>query len=297
MPNHIKNLIMIDPDETSAERIAEVFEAIKNGDVGVGSIDFNKVIPMPEHVYRGNLGPEERQKYGKDNWYDWAADSSHWNTKWNAYDFETFEDGDTSISFSTAWSSPHPILQKLSEMFPDVHFQHLWADEDIGYNCGEREYHGGTIKSENIPTGGSKEAYDLAAEIRDYDLLELGLRLSADESGYVYCENDEYELIDLFEKPALFTIDRTGAGDIPKGLYCYDFRECETGRFCSIEPHVTANHGGTVITDYPLDFGTEGYIALDDDSAPHFLGEHITLEQYIQGDYEATESQIEGLQM
>jgi hypothetical protein len=295
MPNHIKNLIAINSEETSMERIMEIFEAIKNEDAGIGSIDFNKIIPTPPDIYQGNLGAEEEAKYGEKTWLHF--NTSRWNTKWPAYDFDAFEDGSTCIGFNTAWSSPNPILQKLSEMFPDAHFKHLWSDEDFGFNCGEREYQDGEISFENIPVGGSKEAYELASEVREVELLELGLRLSTDGSTYLYCEDDEYELIELFEHNALFTNERIGNGDIPTGLYCYDLRHGDDGNFVAIEPHVAVNHGGTVITDFPLDFGDDGYITFDDNTAVNFTGEHPTLEQYIQGDYETLESQNGGMKM
>lgn len=47
MPNHITNSITLSGNK---EKIAEMMENIKNDEVGVGSIDFNKIIPMPESL-------------------------------------------------------------------------------------------------------------------------------------------------------------------------------------------------------------------------------------------------------
>ena len=47
MPNHITNSITLSGNK---EKIAEMMENIKNDEVGVGSIDFNKIIPMPENL-------------------------------------------------------------------------------------------------------------------------------------------------------------------------------------------------------------------------------------------------------
>ena len=44
MPNHVTNHIKISGDP---KRIKELLEAVKYDDVGLGSIDFNKVIPKP----------------------------------------------------------------------------------------------------------------------------------------------------------------------------------------------------------------------------------------------------------
>lgn len=44
MPNHIINMIAVDGDP---KRINEMREAIQNDECGLGTIDFNKIIPMP----------------------------------------------------------------------------------------------------------------------------------------------------------------------------------------------------------------------------------------------------------
>jgi len=33
-------------------------------------IDFNKIIPMPDYIYKWDLWEEEIKKYWKNNWYD-----------------------------------------------------------------------------------------------------------------------------------------------------------------------------------------------------------------------------------
>lgn len=67
MPNHVKNVLTLVGDE---ERVKQLMEAVKNDEYGIGTIDFEKIIPMPPKVYRGSLGRAEQEKYGKDNWYD-----------------------------------------------------------------------------------------------------------------------------------------------------------------------------------------------------------------------------------
>ena len=85
MPNHVKNTLSFSGDP---KRISEMKEKIKNDEYGLGTIDFEKIIPMPENIYRGDLGPAEMKKYGENNWYNFRT--SHWGTKWNAYGFEDY---------------------------------------------------------------------------------------------------------------------------------------------------------------------------------------------------------------
>ena len=189
MPNHITNRIKLIGEPAEVKR---VMEAVKNDEVGLGSIDFEKIIPMPADV---------------DDSYNWCI--SNWGTKWNSYGYESIENPDDSdnISFLTAWSAPHPVLEKLTAMFPSVTIEHEWADEDISYNCGRKVYYDGERIEEYYPEYGSKEAYEFAADVMDRQLEEdYSLYLNASETGYINIEyDDEYELIDLFDKPALFT--------------------------------------------------------------------------------------------
>ena len=102
-------------------------------------------------------------------------------------------------------------------------------------------------------------------------------------------QNNEirYELIEVLDQKALFTNERLSQEDIADGLYCYYLRNSDSGNgFISIEPKVGVNHGGTVITKSPIDFGEDGYISFDDDTSPNFLGDHITMQEYMQTDFE-----------
>ncbi len=342
MPNHVRNTIHIDCSE---ERLREILEAIQyddNGDhreCGLGTIDFNKIIPMPPSLnieagsstdrglkaYRdfidvytlmgtrtgldllnipkeseeaflkartdverrdfdlGRTAFKNIQEYGADTWYDWSI--RNWGTKWNSYDPDEYHGGH-DIGFSTAWSAPHPILHKLMEMCPDAEITHRWADEDLGQNCGEIFYSDGLI-DENIPDDGSKEAQDLAFEMWGETPEELGYALSADGSRYIYTECEEYDLIEICGQPALFDNGRFTDENTPAGLYHYDLRQSDTGDgFATIEPKVRVNHGGSVVMNEALDFGTQGYIALTDETSPNFLGEKLSLRQFLNGDFE-----------
>lgn len=71
---------------------------------------------------------------------------------------------------------------------------HRWADEDIGRNCGEREYKPGEQMEEYIPLDESKEAYELAAGIQRCELSEYGLFLTEDGGGYEYREEEKQDI-------------------------------------------------------------------------------------------------------
>jgi hypothetical protein len=130
--------------------------------------------------------------HGFQDWYSWSI--ANWGTKWNAYSI--FECDDT-ITFDTAWSTPAPVISKLSEMFPDIEITLQFADEDFGYNCGEITFLGGDIIKEKIPEGGSGEAYALAAKIQDISLEQL-LTYIGDSEDEKFISNILFSMFEQF---------------------------------------------------------------------------------------------------
>ena len=231
MPNHITNIIEIKGDPA---RVKALFEAVKSDEYGLGSIDFNKLVPMPSEldieegsrtdrglkaykdfieVYTFNGKKEDfdllnipekseqaflrvrpdidraawdlgkkafqnQQKYGVTTWYKWRV--RNWGTKWNAYGYEGGVQFDgKSLRFQTAWSPPQPIVAKLAEMYPDLDFIHQFASEDIGVNCGENEYHNGSLCGEYRPAG--REAMEYANGLWGNDGQEEDEEMEDDE--------------------------------------------------------------------------------------------------------------------
>ena len=117
----------------------------------------------------GKQAFRNEQKYGAATWYKWRI--RNWGTKWNAYGYEddVHFDGKTP-RFLTAGSPPQPVIAKLSEMYPDLDFIHQFASEDIGVNCGEDEYHNGSLCGEYRPA--QQEAVNFANGLWGFDGIE-----------------------------------------------------------------------------------------------------------------------------
>jgi len=141
MPNHCTNLLSC----TSGKTIGSIIKPYLTDKAD--SIDFNKIIPMPEGILK-TLGfstieeitkertPEEREAkqkevvlleeqnqkdYGQKNWYDWCV--AVWDTKWNAYSCYSLEEDSfgeledlSSIGFQTAWSPPINVIRELAKL-------------------------------------------------------------------------------------------------------------------------------------------------------------------------------------
>ena len=223
-------------------------------------------------------------KYGATTWYEWRI--HNWGTKWNSYS-NTYGDGDT-LCCQTAWSAPKEVIRRLSEMYPDVPMELQYADEDIGSNCGRVLYHAGVVEEEDYPET-RKEAIEHACSVWDYDPQEIcGLYLNASETDYVNPSYDEYDLISIMGKPALFSNSRLSDSDVPKGLYVYQIRDSDTGdAFATLEPKVDVNFGGSVIMNDELDFGESGFVDLtNEENAPNFFGYEISVLDYMEGNFD-----------
>lgn len=103
-----------------------------------------------------------KELYGAETWYDWCVE--HWGTKWNACD-ASWRNYDC-VEFDTAWSMPEPVYRCMAKLFPDVHFEVEFADEDIGSNCGTVTYEGDDIVVDYI------EDDEFACEVWGYDYDE-----------------------------------------------------------------------------------------------------------------------------
>ena len=95
------------------------------------------------------------------------------------------------MEFFTAWDSVPKIITLLSKKYPEQTITYRWADEDIGRNVGEMTLKGGEVIDINVPEGGSREAYEMAAEIMGADLSDYDLCLTADGRSYEYRDPDE----------------------------------------------------------------------------------------------------------
>ena len=97
--------------------------------------------------------------------------------------------------------------------------------------------------------------------------------------------NDEqYQEIELFDKPGLFSNGRIARDDLPEGVYCYDLRgsDDDPGDPVSVEEKVLVNHAGSVLLTEPLELPETGYLMLTEEEGLNFTGGFSTLAQFLQ---------------
>ena len=97
--------------------------------------------------------------------------------------------------------------------------------------------------------------------------------------------NDEqYQEIELFDKPGLFSNGRIVRDNLPEGVYCYDLRgsDYDPGEPVCVEEQVVVNHAGSVLLTEPLELTEDGRLMLTEEKGLNFTGGFSTLSQFLQ---------------
>ena len=97
--------------------------------------------------------------------------------------------------------------------------------------------------------------------------------------------NDEqYQEIELFDKPGLFSNGRIVRDNLPEGVYCYDLRgsDYDPGEQVCVEERVVVNHAGSVLLTDPLELAENGRLMLTEEEGLNFVGGFSTLAQFLQ---------------
>ncbi|MCR0221162.1 YodL domain-containing protein [[Clostridium] innocuum] len=97
--------------------------------------------------------------------------------------------------------------------------------------------------------------------------------------------NDEqYQEIELFDKPGLFSNGRIARDNLPEGVYCYDLRgsDYDPGEPVCVEEQVVVNHAGSVLLTEPLELAENGRLMLTEEEGLNFVGGFSTLTQFLQ---------------
>ena len=92
---------------------------------------------------------------------------------------------------------------------------------------------------------------------------------------------EEFEYVEVFDKPALFTNGQISRFTVPEGWHCYDLRgrDDDPGAPGTIERRVSVNHAGTILTPTEIPF-EEGKTFVEADEALDFVGGDMTLEEF-----------------
>lgn len=148
MPNHVFNEITLHGVDLESSA-----PLLFNSD---GRLSFQTLLPLPINYWPSSSGREHEEAF-PGTWLDAAR--AQWGTKWDAYgDPAAFErDGDTIITFQTAWSMPRGwVCALFNTLKCDITAE--WLDEGRSDAFRETFKHdtgimGDEWKTETIPEG------------------------------------------------------------------------------------------------------------------------------------------------
>jgi hypothetical protein len=128
MPNYAyHNVEITGPAEERERFLAECFTA--------GDLDFNRIIPQPEHIIASS---KVRHRITKEDpfpdWYHWRCE--HWGDKWDAGDTEVSALPDRiMLSFATAWSVPAPVFEEIARRYPRLSMTGTVQEGQFGWRA------------------------------------------------------------------------------------------------------------------------------------------------------------------
>lgn len=133
------------------------------------------------------------------------------------------------------------------------------------------------------------DTYDSVLDIEnDYrDFVDYKYRHMSDKEKINYKSNRlyrNYELVELYGKPVLFSEERIPSAELPSNIYRYDVRsDCEgKGIMVQLGKGIKIDHWGTILSNKPIRLDEDGYRDIYEDKDVVFpLCPYVTLEQYL----------------
>lgn len=189
MPNHVTNKMKIVGKKKEVE---EVLDFIKDDKLGIGTIDFNKITPMPRWVYGSDknikgISNHDIKKWGHENTaLDWCV--KNWGTLYNAYGQLDERSTLNTVYFQTAYVCVPDLIQKIAFIFPNVTISYEYADSDYGSNCGIYQFCQNVTLFEIEHEENSKEAYNLGFELVNNNRVPDHFRFNKEINNYEYIE-------------------------------------------------------------------------------------------------------------
>ena len=91
---------------------------------------------------------------------------------------------------------------------------------------------------------------------------------------------EQYEQVEIFGQPALFSNKRVDRSKLPEDLFCYDLRGSndDPGKPSILESFVAVNRAGSIITASEIELPEKGYLDLND--SLNFLSEESSLRAF-----------------
>lgn len=133
------------------------------------------------------------------------------------------------------------------------------------------------------------DTYDSVLDIEnDYrDFVDYKYRHMSDKEKTNYKSNRlyrNYELVELYGKPVLFSEERIPSSELPSNIYRYEVRSDSEGKGIMVQlgKGIMVDHWGTILSNKPIRLDEDGYREIyEDKDVKYPLCPYVTLEQYM----------------
>ena len=191
MPNHVESSWLIKGPIEDLEKLLDTIKG-KNWHGDKSIFTPHKIIPMPQELITAS---DDAKSEKLSAWYDWSV--KNWGSKWEPYEVSIHKwyppnslrlindlankgpvPGKLYIHFQTAWSPITPVIQKLSEMFPTLHFTYAFLDEGMGFAVIQTYQEGKILEEREMKKSNSKDTVYRAVKNKlrlgsgDWELIE-----------------------------------------------------------------------------------------------------------------------------
>lgn len=189
MPNHCINSLTISGNSKEIHKLLKKIQVKEENEITPFS--FLQVIPRPESRDTDSL-----------NW-----NIEHWGTKWDCYDLEEYgdwEEGEMGFTFSTAWSPPIPVIDKLATRYKKLNFVYTFYETGNNF-CGWYNYTEGVkeVKYDGRITEANCEVLDMVMGDSHHWCDNCGEFLSCEGEPVSLCEKcleEEQEVVEQEEQ-------------------------------------------------------------------------------------------------
>ncbi|UYZ38987.1 hypothetical protein OD350_29305 (plasmid) [Clostridium beijerinckii] len=136
MGNIITNKLLVKGEKEEVNKVLDFIKVEKEDNAecnGRGTIDFNKITPMPKWICGsgydfGGISNKAEEKYGKENTYlGWAQ--KNWGTRLNASNLPNSYEN--IIYFETEWNGVPRLIQKIAWIFPNVEIEYRYYEDGM----------------------------------------------------------------------------------------------------------------------------------------------------------------------
>lgn len=183
--NHVRCQLIIHDNPMKRNKILKHISSPER------AIDFEKIMPYPDDIYRGPLTEEALKQYGDKNWYEW--NKVHWEAYYNAYDTHKCKNG---VQFTTAWKPPIKLMFTLFGQLGAAKMEFDWCSLWKPGGCGHMELNGINITTKQYD-GDSiqyQAMYDTLWGCHPEWLKDIVWDVCNDPYQYKPCQNNPYNM-------------------------------------------------------------------------------------------------------